>query len=231
MKEVKFNNPALNNFDFGSIVDLNKRFNYSSLGYYSEKCSLFLKKKLKVKKVLMTKSCTAALEMTAILLEIKTNDEVIFPSYSYVSTINSFVMRGAVPKFVDIDKNNLSIDLDSLESKLSSKTKAVVVTNYAGGSCDLARLIKLKKKYNFYLVEDGAQSLFSKFKKKNLGSFGDLSTLSFHQTKNIHCGEGGALLINNSKFIKRAEIVLCKGTNRILFERGAVKKYTWKECT
>ena len=214
MKFVKFNNPALDNFNFGSIVDLNKRSNYSTLGHYSEKCSLFLKKKLKVKKVLMTKSCTAALEMAAILLKIKTNDEVIFPSYSYVSTINSFVMRGAKPKFADIDKNNLCIDLDSLENKLSSKTKAVVITNYAGGSCDLARLIKLKKKYKFYLVEDCAQSLFSKFKNKNLGTFGDLSTISFHQTKNIHCGE---------------DIVFCKGTNRILFEKGKVEKYTWQD--
>ena len=139
--------------------------------------------------------------MSAILLNIKKNDEVIFSFiFPMFQPVNSFVLRGARPIFIDIDKQNLCLDINLLEKKISKKTKAVVITNYAGGSCDLKRLLKLKKKYNFYLVEC-TQSLFSKYKKKYLGTFGDLSTLSFHQTKNIHCGEEGALIINNKNLL------------------------------
>ena len=162
----------------------------------------------------MTKSCTSALEMCALLINIKKDDEVIFPSYGYVSTVNAFVLRGAKPIFVDINSEDLNIDISQIEKKINKKTKAIVIINYAGGSCDIDKVIKLKKKYNLYLIEDTAQSIFSKYKNKYLGTFGDLATMSFHQTKNIHCGEGGALFINNKKFIKRAPLIFKKGTNK-----------------
>ena len=127
--------------------------------------------------------------MCAILINIKKDDEVIFPSYGYVSTVNAFVLRGARPVFVDVNSDNISIDVNQIEKKITKKTKAVVITNYAGGSCDIDKIIKLKRKYNFYLIEDADQSIFSKYKNKYLGTIGDLSTMSFHQTKNIHCGE------------------------------------------
>ena len=187
----------------------------------------FFEKTFNINKVLMTKSCTSALEMCAILINIKQDDEVIFSSYGYVSTVNAFVLRGARPVFVDVNSDNISIDVNQIEKKITKKTKAVVITNYAGGSCDIDKIIKLKRKYNFYLIEDAAQSIFSKYKNKYLGTIGDLSTMSFHQTKNIHCGEGGAIFINNKKFIERAVSVLKKGTNKQKFLEKKIKKYSW----
>jgi len=228
LKKITFNKPYINYENYFRNLKKLKNFNhYSKHGFFCHKCSDFLIKKLKVKKVLMTQSCTSALEMCAILLDIKKNDEIIFPSYSYVTTVSSFVSRGAKPIFIDIDKNSLCLNIKDLKKKITNKTKAVVVTNYAGGSCDMNELKKLKRKFNFFLIEDNAQALFSTFNNKFLGTFGDLSTISFHETKNIHCGEGGALIINNKKFIKRSEIVLHKGTNRVLFNKQIINRYSW----
>ncbi len=227
MKMISFTEASISKKILNKLIDLEKYNNYSTDGLYSKKCSIFFEKTFNINKVLMTKSCTSALEMCAILINIKKDDEVIFPSYGYVSTVNAFVLRGARPIFVDVNSDNISIDVNQIEKKITKKTKAVVITNYAGGSCDIDKIIKLKRKYNFYLIEDAAQSIFSKYKNKYLGTIGDLSTMSFHQTKNIHCGEGGALFINNKKFIERAVSVLKKGTNKQKFLEKKIKKYSW----
>jgi dTDP-4-amino-4,6-dideoxygalactose transaminase len=172
-------------------------------------------------------SCTAALEMCAILLNMKKNDEVIMPSYTFVSTANAFVMRGAKPVFVDIDLATCNIDSSKIEQAINKKTKAIIVVHYAGVSCDMDPIVAIAKKYKLYIIEDAAQAILSSYKGRPLGSIGDLATISFHETKNVHCGEGGALIINNSKFIKRAKIIRDKGTNRDLFNQNMVKKYTW----
>ncbi len=227
MKKINFTDSTISRKILHKLADLKKYNNFSTDGFYSRKCSVFFEKKFKIPKVLMTKSCTAALEMSAILINIKEGDEVIIPSYGYVSTVNAFVLRGAKPIFVDIDPAHLNIDINQIEEKINKKTKAVVIINYAGGSINMERILRLKKKYKFYLIEDAAQSIFSKYNKKNLGTFGDLATMSFHQTKNIHCGEGGALFINNKLFIERAISIFKKGTNKQKFLDKKINKYSW----
>jgi dTDP-4-amino-4,6-dideoxygalactose transaminase len=165
--------------------------------------------------------------MCALLLNIKKNDEIIMPSYTFVSTANAFVLRGGVPVFVDIDPKTLNIDPKKIEKAITKKTKAIVAVHYAGVSCDMDPILKIAKKYKLYVIEDAAQAILSSYKGRPLGSIGDLATLSFHDSKNIHCGEGGALLINNKKFIKRAKILRDKGTNRDDFNNNVIKKYTW----
>ena len=224
---IPFNSPL---FFKNSLVDINNlkyKKHYSSDGYYSKKCSEWLVKNIKCKQALMVNSCTTALEMCAILMDIKKNDEIIMPSYTFVSTANAFVMRGGKPVFVDIEKSTLTICLKKIEKAITKKTKAIVVVHYAGISPDMDKLVNLCKKNKILLVEDAAQAIYCFYKNKMLGSFGDLACLSFHETKNIHCGQGGALLINNSKFIERAKILRDKGTNRNQFEKNLVKKYTW----
>jgi dTDP-4-amino-4,6-dideoxygalactose transaminase len=165
--------------------------------------------------------------MCAILLKIKKEDEVIMPSYTFVSTANAFVMGGGRPVFVDVDPATCNIDPSNIEQAITKKTKAIVVVHYAGVSCDMDPIVAIAKKYKLYIIEDAAQAILSSYKGRPLGSIGDLATISFHETKNIHCGEGGALIINNPKFIKRAKIIRDKGTNRDLFNQNMVKKYTW----
>jgi dTDP-4-amino-4,6-dideoxygalactose transaminase len=224
---IPFNSPL---FFKNSLVDINNlkyKKHYSSDGYFSKKCSEWLVKNIKCKQALMVNSCTTALEMSAILMDIKKNDEIIMPSYTFVSTANAFVMRGGKPVFVDIEKTTLTICLKSIERAITKKTKAIVVVHYSGISPDMDKLVNLCKKNKIFLVEDAAQAIYSFYKNRMLGSFGDFACLSFHETKNIHCGQGGALLINNSKFIERAKIIKDKGTNRGQFEKNLVKKYTW----
>ena len=175
----------------------------------------------------MVDYCTAALEMCAILLNIKSKDEVIMPSYTFVSTANAFVLRGAKPVYVDIDPKTMNIDTNKIEALITNKTKAIIIVHYAGVSCDMEKIANLTRKYRIPLIEDAAQAILAKYKNKSLGSFGDLSALSFHESKNIHCGHGGALLINNKKFINRSEIIRDKGTNRKNFLNNLVNKYTW----
>jgi len=220
---IPFNNPKLTS----KLSIISKLNHYSSNGPYTKKCQDWLKKEIKCKDAILTHSCTTALEMCALLLDIKKNDEIIMPSYTFVSTANAFVLRGGKPVFVDISPDTCNIDPSKIEQAISKKTKAIVVVHYAGVSCDMDPILKIAKQYKLYVIEDAAQAILSTYRGKPLGSIGDLATLSFHETKNIHCGEGGALLINNPKFIKRAKVLRDKGTNRDLFNQNMVKKYTW----
>src|SRR6056300_1645591 len=223
MKIIKFNSPILIYNKDKNFSKLNNNGNFSANGPFSKKCEQWLIKEIKCKDALVTHSCTAALEMCALLLNIKNKDEIIMPSYTFVSTANAFVLRGGKPVFVDIDLDTCNIDPSKIEQAITKKTKAIVVVHYAGVSCDMDPILKIAKQHKLYVIEDAAQAILSTYKGKPLGSIGDLATLSFHETKNIHCGQGGALLINNPKFIKRAKIVRDKGTNRELFNQNMVK--------
>ena len=224
--KIYFNSPVVFNYkkNINKIIQLK---NYASNGYFSKKCVKWLIKNLKVKDALLVHSCTAALEMCALLLNIKKGDEIIMPSYTFVSTAGAFVLRGGKPVFVDIDPLTCSIDPSKIEQAITKKTKAIVVVHYAGVSCDMDPVLAIAKRYKIFIIEDAAQAILSSYKGRPLGSIGDLATISFHETKNVHCGEGGALIINNPKFIKRAKIIRYKGTNRDLFNQNMVKKYTW----
>ncbi len=227
MKNIPFNNPVTNVSSSYNLLKLKKYNHFSSNGKFTKQCQQWLRDNIKCKEALLVHSCTAALEMCAILLNIKKEDEVIMPSYTFVSTANAFVMRGGRPIFVDIDLATCNIDPSKIEQAITKKTKAIVVVHYAGVSCDMDLIVAIARKYKLYIIEDAAQAILSLYKGRPLGSIGDLATISFHETKNIHCGEGGALLINNPKFIKRAKIIRDKGTNRDLFNQNMVKKYTW----
>ena len=198
-------------------------------GTYTQRCHTWLEKSLGVERALLTHSCTAALEMAAILLDLKPGDEVIMPSYTFASTANAFALRGAVPVFVDIRDDTLNIDETKIESAITAKTRAIVVVHYAGVACEMDEVMRVAAKHKLFVVEDAAQAIFSTYKGKNLGTLGDLGCLSFHATKNIVSGEGGALLVNNAELVQRAEIIREKGTNRSRFIRGEVDKYTWED--
>lgn len=224
---IPFNKPFLIENELNYIKDAINQGILRGDGTYTKKCHTFLEQKLGCKKVLLAHSCTAALEMAAILLDIKADDEIIMPSYTFVSTANAFVLRGGVPVFVDIRPDTLNIDENLIEAAITEKTKAICVVHYAGVSCEMDKIIEIAKKYNLYIVEDAAQALNSTYKGRQLGTIGDIGCFSFHETKNVISGEGGALVINNEKFIERAEIIREKGTNRSKFFRGQVDKYTW----
>lgn len=196
-------------------------------GEFTKKCNQWLEDKTKCKKALLTTSCTHALEMAAILCDIKEGDEVIMPSYTFVSTANAFVLRGAKIIFVDIRPDTMNIDESLIEKAITEKTKVIVPVHYAGVACEMDKIMEIARKYGIYVVEDAAQAVMSTYKGRQLGSIGDLGCYSFHETKNYSSGEGGALLINNEKFIERAEFIREKGTNRSKFWRGEVGKYTW----
>lgn len=196
-------------------------------GTYTRLCSEWMERKFKALRVLMTTSCTAALEMAAILLDIKEGDEIIMPSYTFVSTANAFVLRGAVPVFVDIRPDTMNIDETLIEQAITEKTKAIVVVHYAGVSCEMDTIMEISRRRNIPVVEDAAQGVMATYKGKYLGTLGDLGCYSFHETKNYTMGEGGALVINNPQYIERAEIIREKGTNRTRFFRGEIDKYSW----
>lgn len=196
-------------------------------GKYTRLCSEWMEQRFCAKKVLMTTSCTAALEMAAILLDIKENDEVIMPSYTFVSTANAFALRGATCVFVDIRPDTMNINEKLIESAITEKTKAICVVHYAGIACEMDKIMAVAQKYNLPVVEDAAQGVMSEYKGHALGTIGDLGCYSFHETKNYTMGEGGALVINNEKYIERAEIIREKGTNRSQFYRGEIDKYSW----
>lgn len=227
MYKVPFNKPSLAGNEFKYIEDDISHMHISGDGKYTKLCNEFLEKQFNAKKVLLTTSCTHALEMAAILLDIKDGDEVIMPSYTFVSTANAFVLRGAKPVFVDIRLDTKNIDENLIEEKITKRTKAIVPVHYAGVACEMDKIMSLAKKYNLYVIEDAAQGVNAKYKNKYLGTIGDIGCYSFHETKNYICGEGGAIVINNEKFIERAEIIREKGTNRSKFFRGEVDKYTW----
>ena len=198
-------------------------------GEYTKKCNRWLEEKTGSKKVLLTTSCTHATEMAAILTDIQPGDEVIMPSYTFVSTADAFVLRGAKAVFVDIRPDTMNIDENLIESAITEKTKAIVPVHYAGVSCEMDKIMEIAKKHNLYVIEDAAQGVMSSYKGKALGTIGDFGCFSFHETKNYSMGEGGALLIRDDKFIEIAEIIREKGTNRSKFFRGQIDKYTWVE--
>ncbi len=196
-------------------------------GPFTKLCHQWLEKRTGCNKALLTHSCTAALEIAAILVDIQLGDEVIMPSYTFVSTANAFVLRGGVPVFVDIREDTLNIDEQKIESAITPRTKAIVPVHYAGVSCEMDIIMDIAQRYNLYVIEDAAQGIMSTYKGRALGSIGHFGCFSFHETKNISSGEGGALLINNPKFEERAEVIREKGTNRSQFFREQVDKYTW----
>jgi dTDP-4-amino-4,6-dideoxygalactose transaminase len=196
-------------------------------GTYTKRCSEWLEKTTGAHKVLLTHSCTAALEIAALLADIQPGDEVIMPSYTFVSTANAFVLRGALPVFVDIRPDTLNIDETQIEAAITPRTRAIVPVHYAGVSCEMDTIMEIAKRYNLLVIEDAAQGVMSTYRGRALGSIGHLGTYSFHETKNVISGEGGALLVNDPSLASRAEIIREKGTNRSQFFRGQVDKYTW----
>jgi len=196
-------------------------------GIFTKKCQALMEETFAAKKILLTHSCTAALEMAAILCGIEPGDEVILPSFTFVSTANAFCLRGAKLVFVDIRRDTLNMDEKKIEDVLTKKTKVIVPVHYAGIACEMDYIVEISRKNNIYVVEDAAQGVNSKYKGQYLGTYGDIGTFSFHETKNFISGEGGAIVINNENFIERAEIIREKGTNRKKFYRGEVDKYTW----
>ena len=224
---IGFNKPYLTGKETDYIRQAVESGKISGDGIFTKKCHNFFEQKYGFKKVLLTTSCTDALEMAAILLDIKEGDEVIVPSYTFVSTVNAFVLRGANIIFVDSNPGDPNMDVLKIEKLITSKTKAIVPVHYAGIACDMDAIMKLAEKHNLFVVEDAAQAIDSYYKGKPLGSIGHLAAFSFHETKNIISGEGGMLVINDDRFVKRAEIIREKGTNRSAFFRGEIDKYGW----
>ena len=227
MKPIHFNKPFIIGQELTFIADAVAQGHISGDGKYTKLCHRWFEDKLGCHKALLTHSCTGALEMAAILCDLQPGDEVIMPSYTFVSTANAFVLRGAVPVFIDIRPDTLNMDETLIEAVITKKTKAIVPVHYAGVPCEMDRIMAIAHKHNLLVVEDAAQALLSTYNGKALGSIGHFGCLSFHETKNIISGEGGALLVNDARFAPRAEIIREKGTNRSQFFRGEVDKYTW----
>lgn len=225
--QIPFNRPSISGNELKYIAEAIRLGHASGDGFYTKQCHAFLEKELHTKKALLTTSCTHALEMSALLLNIQPGDEIIVPSYTFTSTINAFVLYGARPVFCDVRPDTFNIDETLIEPLITSKTKAIVPVHYAGVACEMDPILSAAKEHGLSVVEDNAQGIFGKYKGKPLGSLGCLGTLSFHETKNINCGEGGALLVNDLALIERAEIIREKGTNRSQFFRGQVDKYGW----
>ncbi|MDO9541804.1 MAG: dTDP-4-amino-4,6-dideoxygalactose transaminase [Kiritimatiellia bacterium] len=225
--KIPFNRPCFAGNEQKYIAEAIAAGQISGDGKFTGKCHAWLERELGVKRAFLTTSCTHAIEMAAILLNIKPGDEVILPAFTFVSTANAFVLRGAKPVFADIRPDTLNIDERKIAHLITRRTKAVCVVHYAGVGCEMDAILKTAKKHGLAVIEDNAHGLFGCYKGKPLGTFGCLAAQSFHETKNITCGEGGALLINDSKFIERAEIIREKGTNRSQVFRGQADKYTW----
>lgn len=227
--KIPFNKPYLVGREPDYIKEATLSGKISGDGIFTQKCHKFFEERYGFKKCLLTTSCTDALEMSAILLDIKEGDEVIVPSYTFVSTANAFVLRGAKIVFADSELSTANIDVNTIEPLITSRTKAIVPVHYAGVACDMDAIMNLADKYNLFVVEDAAQAIDSYYKNKPLGSIGHLAAFSFHETKNVISGEGGMLVINDERFIDRAEIIREKGTNRSQFFRGEVDKYGWAD--
>lgn len=224
---VDFNRPITVGNEFEYMRQAIENVHISGDGPFTKKCHEFLESELGVPKVLLTTSCTHALEMSAILLDIQPNDEVIIPDFTFVSTVNAFVLRGATPRFIDVRPDTLNLDESKLEALITPRTKAILPVHYAGVGCEMDSIMEIANSRNIPVVEDNAHGLFGKYKGKFLGTFGSMASQSFHETKNFTSGEGGALIINDRNIVERAEIIREKGTNRSRFFRGQVDKYTW----
>ena len=199
-------------------------------GIFTKKCSIWMENRFNAKEILLTTSCSSALEMSALLADIKPGDEVIMPAFTFVSTANAFVLRGAKIVFVDIRPDTMNIDENLIEDAITKKTKAIVPVHYAGVACEMDKILEIAKKYNLLVIEDAAQGVMAKYKDKYLGTIGDIGCYSFHETKNYSSGEGGAVVFKDNRYTEMAEIIREKGTNRSKFYRGQVDKYTWVEC-
>ena len=225
---LPFNKPPLTGNEQQYVLESINSSKISGDGEFTRLCHEWFEDKLQCKKALLTTSCTHALEMTAILLDVQEGDEIIMPSYTFVSTANAFVLRGAKIIFVDIRPDTMNIDETKIEQAITDKTKVIVPVHYAGVGCEMDSIMELAEKYNLFVVEDAAQGMMSSYKGKALGTIGHFGTFSFHETKNYtSAGEGGALIINDERFVERSEIIREKGTNRSLFFRGMVDKYSW----
>ena len=227
--KIPFNKPYQTGKELEYIQDAIQRGKISGNGYYTQKCQEFFEKRYGFLKCLLTTSCTDALEMAAILLDIQAGDEVILPSYTFVSTANAFVLRGANLVFVDSRADHPGMDEDLIEELITPKTKAIVVVHYAGFPVEMDKVMALANRYQLKVVEDAAQAIDQYYQEKPLGAWGHLAAFSFHETKNIQCGEGGMLVINDPQYIQRAEIIWEKGTDRAAFFRGEINKYGWAD--
>lgn len=229
VKKIPFNKPYLTGKELSYISEAHLHGQLAGDGQFTKRCQQWLENIGDTHKALLTHSCTAAIEMAAILCDIGPGDEVIMPSYTFVSTANAFVLRGATPVFVDIRLDTLNIDETKIEEAITSKTKAIVPVHYAGIACEMDTIMQIAKNHGLYVIEDAAQGFLSTYKGKQLGTIGDLGCFSFHETKNIISGEGGALMVNNINLVERSEIIREKGTNRSRFLRGQIDKYTWTD--
>ena len=224
---VPFNKPFMTGRELWYIAQAHTNGHLSGDGQFTKLCHGWLEQKTGARRALLTHSCTAALEMAALLAEVQPGDEVIMPSYTFVTTANAFVMRGAVPVFVDIRPDTLNIDETRIEAAITARTKVILPVHYAGVACEMDTIMDIARRHNLIVVEDAAQGILSTYRGRPLGTIGHMGTYSFHETKNIVAGEGGALLVNDPKLAERAEIIREKGTNRSQFFRGQVDKYTW----
>jgi dTDP-4-amino-4,6-dideoxygalactose transaminase len=227
MDHIPFNRPVIIGKELYYISQAIQSGHASGDGAFTKKCHAYLERALGVPKVFLTTSCTDALEMCAVLLNLQPGDQVIVPAFTFVSSVNAFVLRGAQPVFADVRADTLNLDETRLEQLITPRTKAIVVVHYAGVGCEMDAISAIAARHNIPVVEDNAHGLFAKYNGQFLGSFGALATQSFHETKNFTCGEGGALIVNDARLIERAEIIREKGTNRSRFFRGQVDKYTW----
>jgi dTDP-4-amino-4,6-dideoxygalactose transaminase len=224
---IPFNRPFLTGKELHYVADAHGRGQLAGDGFFTKACSQLISNSFGCKQAFLTHSCTGSLEMSAILADIQPGDEIIMPSYTFVSTANAFVLRGGVPVFVDIRPDTLNIDERLIEQAITPRSKAIVPVHYAGIACEMDSVMDIARRHGLLVVEDAAQGVMASYKGRPLGSIGDIGCYSFHETKNIVSGEGGALLVNNPDFVERAEIIREKGTNRSKFFRGEVDKYTW----
>ncbi len=227
--KVPFNVPYMTGRELSYIAEAHSSGRLAGDAAFTQRCHAWLEQQIGCRKALLTPSCTAALEMMALLLEVEEGDEVILPSFTFVSTANAFVLRGGVPVFVDIRPDTLNIDETRIEEAITPRTKAIVPVHYAGVACEMDAIMAIATRHSLAVVEDAAQGAMASYRGRALGSIGDLGALSFHETKNVISGEGGALLVNSEKFVSRAEILRDKGTDRSRFFRNEVEKYTWQD--
>jgi dTDP-4-amino-4,6-dideoxygalactose transaminase len=226
---VPFNRPYLTGEEFTHIQEAVAAGQLAGNGRFTKLCQAWLEHRIGAPRVLLTHSCTAALEMAALLIDLEPGDEVIMPSFTFVSSANAFVLRGARPVFVDIRPDTLNLDERQVEAAVTPRTRAILVVHYAGVACEMDGLLDIASRHGLVVIEDAAHALLSRYKGRPLGGFGHLAAFSFHETKNVISGEGGALVINDPRFVERAEIIWEKGTNRTQFSRGRVDKYTWMD--
>ncbi|WP_100010290.1 dTDP-4-amino-4,6-dideoxygalactose transaminase [Lentibacillus sediminis] len=226
---IPFNKPCVVGGEQEAIQEAISRGKLSGNGTFGKWCTDWLEEELPAEKAILTPSCTAALEMTALLTEVGSGDEVIMPSYTFVSTANAYALRGAAIRFVDIDPDTMNVDPAAIEAAVTPRTKAIVVVHYAGVGCDMDAIMEIADAHGLWVVEDAAQGLMSTYKGRALGTIGHLGTFSFHETKNYQCGEGGALIVNDPALVERAEILQEKGTDRSQFVKGMIDKYTWRD--